>query len=774
MKHSNRLTWIVMAAAFATAFLTTLIASPAPLLNDWKLIGWNDLGMHCMDSDYSVFSILPPYNTINAQVVDQAGQLIDVPAGTTVSYRGVADPTGSINVTSAGKTNYWQHVLELFGANVAVDQGLAGNDMPGLANTPRAMTYEPAHKWFTAVGIPITPTDDAGRSQSYPMMQLQVRDPSGTLRGTTNVVLPVSSEMDCRACHASGAGPEARPLAGWINERDYERDYRLNILRLHDEKQAGNPDYTAALANFGFHPNGLFETVTVNNRSILCASCHGTNALGSAGFGPIKSLTSVIHTGHATVTDPVTHMSLGSSSDRSACYRCHPGSETRCLRGTMGNAVAADGSMEMQCQSCHGHMAQVGDPARAGWFQEPSCQNCHTGTATVNNGQIRYDTAFEPNGLERVAVSAVFATNPNTPAPGLDLYRFSAGHGGLQCEACHGSTHAEYPSAHANDNLQSIALQGHSGVLADCTACHASMPNTVTGGPHGMHPISANWAEDHADVVEHGGVAQCRVCHGTDLRGTVLSRALGDRSFNNHFGLKQFWKGYQIGCYECHNGPNSSNATNNHAPTVTNAAATTPAGVSVPITLSAADSDGNPTTLRIVKQPANGTVSLAGTQATYHPYAGFAGTDSFAYAASDGSRQSPLGTVTVSVTANWDNYGEGTPGTNGVPVLTLGAVPRLGTAVPIFFGNSSGVATSAIVFVSQRPGYQPTPFGTQLLAQPGHRVLFIGATGTTRFFPVTADPAAIGANLILQTMIPDPGSATGRSMSRAMRMVFGL
>jgi hypothetical protein len=31
--------------------------------------GFNNLGMHCYDNDYSVFSILPPFNTVNAQVV---------------------------------------------------------------------------------------------------------------------------------------------------------------------------------------------------------------------------------------------------------------------------------------------------------------------------------------------------------------------------------------------------------------------------------------------------------------------------------------------------------------------------------------------------------------------------------------------------------------------------------------------------------------------------------------------------------------------------------
>ena len=66
----------------------------------------------------------------------------------------------------------------------------------------------------------------------------------------------------------------------------------------------------------------------------------------------------------------------------------------QCLRGAMGAAVAADGSMEMQCQSCHGNMSQVGAANRVGWFMEPNCQSCHTGTATSNSGQIRYTSVL--------------------------------------------------------------------------------------------------------------------------------------------------------------------------------------------------------------------------------------------------------------------------------------------------------------------------------------------------------------------------------------------
>jgi len=58
-------------------------------------------------------------------------------------------------------------------------------------------------------------------------------------------------------------------------------------------------------------------------------------------------LTQSIHGFHAAVTDPATGKALNDAQSRDACYTCHPGSATRCLRGAMGNAVAADGSIVM-------------------------------------------------------------------------------------------------------------------------------------------------------------------------------------------------------------------------------------------------------------------------------------------------------------------------------------------------------------------------------------------------------------------------------------------
>lgn len=638
----RRRVWTLAVTILGIAAMVT----GAELDAGWTLIGWNDLGMHCMDADYSLMSILPPYNNIHAQLVDASGNLITNPGGITVSYEAVADPDGSVNTTSIGKTGFWDHVFDLFGASPAPDTGLAGFSMPGAGNPPQSMSWDASWGWFTAEGVPLTPVDDLLATNRYPMMRLVARDASNLVLASTEIVLPVSEEMDCRACHGSGSGAAAEPSGGWAYDPDPERDYRLNILRIHDELEAGNPDFVAALAAAGHDPAGLEETAVVAGRSVLCASCHGSNALPGLGLGFVPALTRAVHGRHALVLDPVTGMSLNDSDNRSACYRCHPGAETRCLRGAMGAAVAVDGSLAMQCQNCHGSMSDVGSPLREGWLSEPGCGNCHTGTAVDNSGQIRYTDAFSSPGVLRTPANTRFATDSDTPAPGFSLYRFSTGHGTLQCTGCHGSTHAVFPSAHASDNLQSIAIQGHAGQLAECSACHASMPNTTTGGPHGLHPIGQSWVSDHHDAHNFSG---CADCHGANARGTVLSRTLGDRVLNTHFGTKVMWKGFQVSCYACHNGPDDEDPSPNHWPVVANATMNGPAGSDLSGALTVSDADSNPLELRVVSQPAHGTAWLVSTTAWYRAEPGYAGPDQFTYAAWDGYANSNLGTVTVSV-----------------------------------------------------------------------------------------------------------------------------
>ncbi len=695
---------------FASLGLQTASAS-------WILVGWNNLGMHCMDSDYSVFSILPPYNTIQAQLVSSSGQLVRDGAGITVTYEAVADLSGSVNTTSIGKTNFWKFVTALYGASLAPDAGLAGPAMPGSKNDPQPMTFDLARSVFGAEGIPLIPYDDEGVKNYYPMMRLTARDSGGSILAATNIVLPVSDEMSCRACHMSGSNAAAKPAAGWVSNLDGEREYRLNVLRVHDDRQKTDQTFLDALRAAGYNPAGLFATVTQDSKPILCARCHGSNALPGTGMNNIKPLTEATHGYHAHVVLPSTGTTLDSVATRAACYSCHPGSTTRCLRGVMGNAVAPDGTIEIQCQDCHGPMSAVGRSGRQGWLEEPTCQNCHTGTATRNSGQLRYTSVFSSPGQVRQAADQTFATSSNAPAAGFSLYRFSSGHGGLQCEACHGSTHAEFPTSHVSDNTQSLIAQGHVGTLSECTICHNTAPNTVTGGPHGMHPVGQTWLSRHPDVAE-GNASQCQTCHGADYRGTELSRMQADRTMSA-FGTKQFWRGFQIGCYACHSGPSSENA-NRNAPPVTNSTSAQADGAPVSLALVATDADRDPLTLRIVDQPARGVVGLNGTLATYSPYPGAIGADSFQFAAWDGSTNSNLATVSITIT--------GPAGSAGVATSVSTASYRGPDLAPGSIATAFGSALS-----DETRGATVLPLPTPL---GGTSVQIVDSRGFERFAPL--------------------------------------
>ena len=618
----------------------------------WTVIAWNDLGMHCMDKDYSVFGILPPFNNLHVQLIDNTGKLVRSSTGLTITYQGMKDATGSITTTSAPHTNFWKYVLPLFGGSPPPNVGLTGQAMPGAKNTPQPLaTLDPTYFFFSGTGIPIVPIDNAGNTNTYPMMKVIAKNSTANLASTV-VDLPVSSEMTCIGCHASGSQAAAMPPTGWVNyPGNPDKDYRLNILRLHDEVPQNPTLYQQVLVQAGY-PNGLEASANAGT-PILCARCHLSNALapyGISGIAGVPPLTQSQHTFHANVIDPVSGLPLDNENNRTACYNCHPGSTTRCLRGAMGSAVASDGTMEMQCQSCHGNMSAVGATTRQGWLDEPNCQACHTGTAVQNNGQIRYTNAFDTNGTLRIPVNNTFATTPNAPSAPYSLFKVSYGHGNLQCEACHGPTHAEYPTSEANDNVESQNLQKHPGPLADCGVCHQPVPNTVTGGPHGMHPTGQVWVNRHPDAVNGGsGVVPCQNCHASNYVGTVLSYSQGNRTLTTSYGTKTFFRGFQVSCYTCHNGPGSDSRSPYKQPTMTSGPASTTGPNPVGVRLVGSDPNGLTLTYRIVSQPANGTVALNGNVATYMPATGFKGTDTFTFAAFDGKVDSNLGTITVTV-----------------------------------------------------------------------------------------------------------------------------
>ncbi|WOE70971.1 hypothetical protein RZR97_05200 [Hydrogenimonas thermophila] len=519
----------------------------------YRLLAWNDLGMHCMDgNDYSVFSILPPYNNLVAQLIKKDGTPQHITSGVTLTYEAVPSLDGKWNTTSVTKTNFWDYVLSLFGVTLEADKGLAGSYVQ--SKTPQPLHYDSTHKWWTAEGIPVSPKNDDGSYNMYPMVKVVAKDNSGNVLAETTTVLPVSDEMDCKKCHSSTSNyDDAKPSSGWVNLSDPEKDYKYNILRLHDQKHpTAVAEHNSSLSAKGWNYKAEGLEATANSGTpILCASCHKSNALPGTGVDDIKPLTQALHSKHTDVTDPDTGLTLNNSTNRNACYTCHPGATTQCLRGAMGNAKNPDGTSKMQCQSCHGVMSAVGSSSREGWFDEPNCQSCH------QNGE-RYTEAVTDmlTGTLRASLDNRFATNPDTPMTGKSLYRYSTGHGNMQCSACHGSTHAIYPSAKAEDNIQSIQAQGHAGTIGECTACHTTVPFTSNKGPHGMHTVGQAWVDGHGDIAEDGGASSCTACHGSDYKGAPLSKTMSARTFTTEWGTKTFAAGHMVSCFDCHDGPN--------------------------------------------------------------------------------------------------------------------------------------------------------------------------------------------------------------------------
>ena len=497
-----------------------VVVNPSPLSGNFQVFAFNDLGMHCYDPDFSVFSILPLFNVLHAQVVQKGSTPKIVGPTVDVTYKAMADATGSINTTSIGKTNFWDHALALFGANPPVDQGLMGAKMPGLVNQPQFFPWEDAiTNWFSATGVPITALDDDLKINSYPLMNVQALDPANAkVLSSLPVVVPVSNEMSCNVCHDTGNDAASLPGVSWSQNSNPTIQFRENILILHDLK------------------NG---TKLFNSRPVLCASCHYSPPLDLGHAGPVgnqvtnPTMSRAVHGFHAsriTETPP----------SGNACYYCHPGEKTQCARGAMNTAG-------LTCLDCHGTMAAVGQANRRPWTDLPKCQSCHTGDAIDNGGQIirrsTYDGSSDTPAFI-VAANKRFAEQDNTP------YRNSVGHHGVACEACHGSPHAEWPSREANDNLTATTIQGHDGMITECTACHENLPLTLNG-PHGMHNVNnLAWVNGHESFASQQA---CGTCHGANGVGTVISKAAVDRTFSTEDrGKVIIGKGTPISCGLCH------------------------------------------------------------------------------------------------------------------------------------------------------------------------------------------------------------------------------
>jgi hypothetical protein len=385
--------------ALVTALLMTApgrtTAAPAEIAStaatSYILIGWNDLGMHCSNKRFADLAVLPPYNTVWAQLV-RVGNRTTLPA--LVGSPSTATYVIENNTYSVGKTDFWSYETQLFGVSLPDNVGLHGKGLSG------SLDWTTNH--FEAIGIPITPFVDADlvHEQPYQLGLLKAFDSVGNLLASTEIVTPVSNEMMCSDCHV--------PLAGETVE--------MAILRRHDNE------------------NG---TSLLSQRPVLCAKCHASNALGMPGLPGLPSLSLAMHQQHAEETNN--------------CYKCHPGPNTQCLRDVMSQKHA----MTCQnCHGSVLDVATSIENGRQPWLQEPRCGTCH-GAAFSEAANTLYRNSRGHGGLYCEACHnsphAILPTREERD--NRQVVRLQSFAGTLKrCDVCHGyvpwgaGPHGLYPT----------------------------------------------------------------------------------------------------------------------------------------------------------------------------------------------------------------------------------------------------------------------------------------------------------------------------------------
>ncbi len=135
MVSRHKRAWLALVCLTFFGLKVLPAAAAPPVDPNYQVFAFNDLGMHCYDKDFSVFSLLPLFNVIHGQVIYKGGTkpvlLNDVQ--TSLTYAATVDPSGSINTTSIGKTNFWNYLLKLFGLSQPPDTGILGYKRPCMA-----------------------------------------------------------------------------------------------------------------------------------------------------------------------------------------------------------------------------------------------------------------------------------------------------------------------------------------------------------------------------------------------------------------------------------------------------------------------------------------------------------------------------------------------------------------------------------------------------------------------------------------------------------------
>jgi Tol biopolymer transport system component len=124
--------------------------------------------------------------------------------------------------------------------------------------------------------------------------------------------------------------------------------------------------------------------------------------------------------------------------------------------------------------------------------------------------------------------------------------------------------------------------------------------------------------------------------------------------------------------------------------------------------------------------------------------------------------------------ASHATYGEGWPGTLGIPALTPNTEPAYGATIDLTFENSWGFWNVGFLLLGMQPTELPTTKGGTLLVTIADIIpLALNPTGTVVQGTIPFDAALCGFELDLQGIELDPGASKGVAFTPGLQLMIG-
>jgi ABC-type transport system substrate-binding protein len=261
------------------------------------------------------------------------------------------------------------------------------------------------------------------------------------------------------------------------------------------------------------------------------------------------------------------------------------------------------------------------------------------------------------SSVESGPVTVEFATSDETATAGSD---YTATSGTLTIPAGERSATVSVPVSGEKglepDETLALTLTNPSSGTITAASGRATIVNddsapvaqaqAVSTNEDTAKPITLDATDANSDALTYGVVGA--PTHGS-LSGSGLSRTYTPNPDYN--GPDSF-------SFKASDGANDSNLATvsvtvnpvNDAPVANAQSVATKEDTAKPITLAATDIEGDALTYAVVQAPAHGVLTGSGANRTYTPAANYNGPDSFSFRASDGSADSNVAAVSLTVT----------------------------------------------------------------------------------------------------------------------------